>query len=158
MRREDRRMPEEEAWQVLAEAGVCRLGVISRTGRPLVVPLSHVLLDGKLYFHSATEGEKVAAIGEAAEVCVEVDEVIVADGTASTTSRQLDCQGYRSVIARGTARPLRAGTGADRAARDRVLAAIITKYNPNYKVEPGTIERTLIFEVEIAEITGKAKR
>jgi len=58
MRRKDRELPVDEAWRILAAGRVAHLGLISG-GHPYVVPVSHVVLDGKIYFHSAREGEKV---------------------------------------------------------------------------------------------------
>ncbi len=143
MRREDRRMPEEEAWQMLKEARVCRLAFIAG-GKPCVVPLSHVVMGRKLYFHSAPAGEKVEAIGEGAEVCAEVDEIL---------GRMLDCEGYRSVIVRGRCAPVR-----DARLHGAILGEIMSKYNPDYKASAKSLAEVVTYEVDIREITGKAKR
>lgn len=143
MRREDRRMPEAEAWRMLEEARVCRLGFLAG-GKPCVVPLSPVVVGHKLYFHSAPAGEKVEAIGDGADVCVEVDEIL---------GRMLDCEGYRSVIARGWCHPVR-----EPQLKNRVLDEVMTKFNPDYQATAASIAKVMVFEVEIREITGKAKR
>ena len=136
-------MPEEETWQVLKDARACRLAFLARS-RPCIVPLSHVVIGQKIYFHSASAGEKVEAIGDGAEVCVEVDEIL---------GRMLDCEGYRSVVARGWCRPV-----GDTTTKRTVLDAVKAKYNPEYRDTPQSVAKVIVFEIEVREITGKVKR
>lgn len=140
MRRSDREVPAEEAWQILTEAHTCHLGLISN-GRPYVVPLSYAVIDGRIYIHSAREGEKLTAIAADPRVCVEVEIV---------TEKPGDCYRFRSAIGFGTARLV-----ADREAKRRALAAIAAKYEPQYPRHDNDDERISVIEIELSEITGK---
>lgn len=143
MRRKDRELPVDEAWRILEAGRVAHLGLIS-AGHPYVVPVSHVVLDGRIYFHSASEGEKLAAIAANPEVCVE---------TAELGEKPGDCFTYRSAIAFGTARVI-----ADRALKRRVLSAIVAKYQPGYPQREGDEDRVAIVEIEVERVTGKHRQ
>lgn len=143
MRRKDRELPADEAWRILEGARVAHLGLIS--GRhPYVVPVSHVVLDGKIYFHSAREGEKLDAIAANPAVCVE---------TAELGEKPGDCFTYRSAVAFGTARVI-----ADRTLKLRVLAAIAAKYEPGYPRREGDEDTVAVVEIAVDRITGKQRR
>lgn len=101
MRREDHRMPAEECDALLERAEVLRLGLID-DGGPYVVPVNFGYADGRIYVHGPREGRRIAAVGQGARVCFEVDqgEIISGDAPCSYTSR------FSSVIGYGTARML----------------------------------------------------
>ena len=74
------RMPEQvmshdSVEDLLDRAPVGRLGM-SVDDQPLVVPLNYVYTDGKVYFHSASEGQKVDFLRKNPKVCFEVDEAM----------------------------------------------------------------------------------
>ncbi|MGE5560473.1 MAG: pyridoxamine 5'-phosphate oxidase family protein [Chloroflexota bacterium] len=142
MRRKDRELPAAEAWRILDEARECRLGVIS-DGHPYVVPMSHAIIAGKIYFHSALEGEKLTAIAANPAVCVE---------TSSIGEKPGDCFTYRSAIAFGRARLV-----DDRETKLAALAAIAAKYEPGYPRREGDENSVAIIEVSVDRITGKAR-
>lgn len=140
MRRKDRELPADEAWRILSEARESHLGLISH-GHPYVVPMSHVVIEGKVYFHSAKEGEKLDAIAANPDVCIE----------ASTMGEKPgDCYTYRSAIAFGTAR-----IADDRERKRAALSAIAAKYEPGYPRREGDDERVAVIEVTVDRITGK---
>lgn len=143
MRRKDRELPADEAWRILEGARVAHLGLISG-GHPYVVPVSHVVLDRKIYFHSAKEGEKLDAIATNPAVCVEASEMGEKPG---------DCFTYRSAMAFGTAR-----TVADRTLKLKVLAAIAAKYEPSYPRREGDEDGVAIVEIAVDRITGKQRK
>ncbi|MGE5541736.1 MAG: pyridoxamine 5'-phosphate oxidase family protein, partial [Bacillota bacterium] len=58
----DRQMDPAEARILLETLQVGRLGLVLPSGRPYVVPVNFVFLDGRVYVHSAREGSKVEAI------------------------------------------------------------------------------------------------
>jgi nitroimidazol reductase NimA-like FMN-containing flavoprotein (pyridoxamine 5'-phosphate oxidase superfamily) len=83
-------MTKEEIEQFLTCARVGRLG-ISVQGKPHIVPLGYAYAEGKVFFHTCTEGLKMQALEENPFVCFEVDETIS------------DASMYKSVVASGTA-------------------------------------------------------
>jgi PPOX class probable F420-dependent enzyme len=52
---------------------VCRVATVSTRGVPHLVPVCHVMVDGKVYFASGDDGRKVLNIRENPRVAVTVD-------------------------------------------------------------------------------------
>ena len=52
---------------------ICRVATVGRAGVPHVVPVCHVLVDGKLYFASDNDARKVANLRANGNVAVVVD-------------------------------------------------------------------------------------
>ncbi len=59
--------------ELLNTCHVGRLGTVSGDGYPMVKPLNFAYHEGKLYFHTAQEGEKIEDIRRDDRVCFEVD-------------------------------------------------------------------------------------
>lgn len=64
MRRFKQLLSEDEAKRIIDEAQCGVLGVIGDDGYPYTVPVTHVRVDDKIYFHSAKGGHKIDAIKE----------------------------------------------------------------------------------------------
>jgi nitroimidazol reductase NimA-like FMN-containing flavoprotein (pyridoxamine 5'-phosphate oxidase superfamily) len=136
---------------LLRRCQVGRLGTIGRDGWPMVKPLNFVHHDGRIYFHSAKEGEKIDDIGRDSRVCFEVDLPI-----AYVKGNDNACRAeflYRSVIIKG-----RAATVRDRGECIAVLKALMKKYQPDggygdFREEKLAI--TGVIRIDIEEMTGK---
>lgn len=79
MRRNEKQLEENEAYEVLKKCSHMILAVKLENGYPYSLPLNHVYEDGKIYFHCALEGQKVDAFKYDDKVCisaVEKDEII----------------------------------------------------------------------------------
>ena len=102
---------------------VGRLGTIGNDGYPRIKPLNFVYLDGKIYFHSAKEGEKIDDIGRDSRIVFEVDEHMgyVKSDINPCSARYL----YRSAVIKGRAVIVNDGT-------ERLLAlkSLMEKYQP----------------------------
>ena len=62
LRRADREITDRAALDaLLVRADIGHLGLVD-AGRPYVVPLNYAYEDGRIYFHSAPEGRKIAAM------------------------------------------------------------------------------------------------
>jgi nitroimidazol reductase NimA-like FMN-containing flavoprotein (pyridoxamine 5'-phosphate oxidase superfamily) len=63
---------EEKAFieDVICQSKVCYVGMIDAQGFPYVLPMNFGYEDGVIYFHSAQEGGKIAAIEAHPNVCV----------------------------------------------------------------------------------------
>ena len=99
MRRKNQQLSKEEAEKILKRgtSGVLALG--GGEEYPYAVPISYVYQDGKIYFHSAREGQKVDAVrkwGKASFCVVDADQVMPEEYTTY----------YRSAIAFGRIRIL----------------------------------------------------
>jgi nitroimidazol reductase NimA-like FMN-containing flavoprotein (pyridoxamine 5'-phosphate oxidase superfamily) len=143
----DRKIVEE----LLAGSPVGRLGTIGRDGYPMIKPLNFVNHHGRIYVHSAPEGEKIEAIRRDSRVCFEVDLPI-----AYVKSTAIPCKAdylYRSVIIRG-----RAHIVTDREERVSALKALMQKYQPEggYQGFPEeNLAMTTVVRIDIVEMTGK---
>lgn len=137
--------------ELLAGAPVGRLGTTGRDGYPMIKPLNFAYCRERIYFHSATEGEKIETIRHDNRVCFEVDLPI-----AYVKSKGVPCKAdylYRSVIIRGRAHIL-----TDREERAAALTALMKKYQPGGGYEGFSEEalaRTAVVRIDIIAMTGK---
>jgi hypothetical protein len=150
LRRKDRAMSLNEAETFLKEKKVGRLA-LTRNDHPYVVPLNYLYLDGKIYFHSAKEGQKNVFLSDNPKVCFEVDELF------GFTEGKEDCSYaplYKSVIAYGKASIVK-----EKTEKRRVLSSLVQKY---YGSKPDSfanamLENTLVVAIEISKLTGKQR-
>jgi nitroimidazol reductase NimA-like FMN-containing flavoprotein (pyridoxamine 5'-phosphate oxidase superfamily) len=152
MRQAKKKIKDQEVVISLLKAcHVGRLGTIGRDGYPLVKPLNFVYEDGKIYFHSALEGEKIDDIKRDSRVCFEIDLPI-----ALVKSTGSPCRAeylYQSVIIKG-----RAYTVEDPSEKLRGLKLLMKKYQPEagYGDFPEEkLKLTAVVRIDIEEMTGK---
>ncbi len=130
---------------------VGRLGTVTGSGYPMVKPLNFVYHEGKIYFHTAKEGEKVDDIRRDNRVCFEVDlPIALVKSTGSPCKSEYL---YRSVIIRG-----RAHVVEEQAERMDALKKLMGKYQPEggYGEFPEEkLKITGIVRIDIEEMTGK---
>ena len=151
MRRKDREISEKEAWAVIEAA---EYGILSTTGgdaKPYAIPVSHVVMDEKIYFHCALDvGHKLENIKANPSVCFTVV------GQTQVLPEKFSTN-YESAVVFGTAGPVE---GEVKAA---ALIAIIQKFSPEF-YEKGmqyiekAAEKTAVYEITPEQVTGKAKR
>ena len=70
MRRKDRQMPEEFAWQVVDKCEYAFLAMTAEDGSPYGLPVTIVRDGNAVYFHSAMEGRKVRCLRQHPKVCL----------------------------------------------------------------------------------------
>ncbi|MBI5026507.1 MAG: pyridoxamine 5'-phosphate oxidase family protein [Nitrospirae bacterium] len=143
---------------------VGRLGTIDKDGYPMVKPLNFAYNPpsppftkggqggfGKIYFHTAKEGEKIEDIKRDNRVCFEVDMPI-----AYVKGNENPCKAdylYRSVIIKG-----RATIIEDREEKVFALKCLMEKYQPEggYGDFPEEkLQITGIVRIDIEEVVGK---
>lgn len=149
MRRERQLLSEAETIAMLES---CRSGVLAvqgDDGYPYAVPLSFVYEDGRLFFHSASTGHKIDAIGrnDKASFCV-----IGADDVVQSAF----ITRFRSTIVFGRARVL-----TEDGEKRHALECLARKYSPDYlEAASSEIERgwgrVCAIELTIEHMTGKA--
>ena len=136
---------------LLRSALVGRLGTVGEDGAPRVKPLNFVWHAGRVYFHSAREGEKIRDILRDGRVCFEVDQVL-----ALVRARTQPCRAtclYRSVILRG-----RAVLVEDEAERRAALDALLAKHQPGSDLPgypPEKLALTAVVRLDAEELVGK---
>ncbi len=136
---------------LLRNCQVGRLGTISSEGYPMIKPLNFVYLDGRIYFHSAREGEKIDDIARDNRVCFEVD-VPISFVKAEDNPCKADYQ-YLSVIIKG-----RAHVVVERDERLRVLRGLMEKYQPEGGYGAFREEKlalTAVVAIDVENMTGK---
>lgn len=147
MRRHKQEIPKEECIEILKNEPRGVLALLGDYDYPYALPMSHVYVDGKIYFHGAKEGHKNDAIKNTPKVsyCV-MDKGI----------KQKDSWWYtfKSVIVFGKIRVL---TGDDEKI-DR-LTYLGNKFFPTTEETESEInrllDRTEVFEITIDHISGK---
>jgi nitroimidazol reductase NimA-like FMN-containing flavoprotein (pyridoxamine 5'-phosphate oxidase superfamily) len=137
---------------LLHASPVGRLGTVGKDGRPMVKPLNFVYHDGKIYFHTAREGEKIDDIKRDGRVCFEVDLPIAFVRGQPDNPCGAEYL-YRSVIAQG-----RASLVENREERLAALSALMKKYQPEGgygEFVPEKLALTGVVRIDIEEMTGK---
>ncbi len=136
---------------LLRKCAVGRLGTIGSGGYPVVKPLNFVYLDGRIYFHSAREGEKIDDMARDDRVCFEVD-VPIRFVKAAHDPCGADYL-YQSVIIKG-----RAHLVEHLDEMLRVLRLLMEKYQPEggYGAFPeDKLALTAVVAIDVEEMTGK---
>jgi nitroimidazol reductase NimA-like FMN-containing flavoprotein (pyridoxamine 5'-phosphate oxidase superfamily) len=130
---------------------VGRLGTIGKDGYPMVKPLNFAYTEGKIYFHTAKEGEKMEHIARDSRVCFEADLPI-----AFVKGNDDPCRSeylYRSVIIKGRAHVVR-----DTDEQIFGLHCLMRKYQPDSGYGDFPEEKlkiTGVVRIDIEEMTGK---
>jgi len=137
---------------LLAKCAVGRLGTIGAEGWPMVKPLNFVYHEGRIYFHSAREGEKIDHITRDARVCFEVDlPIAFVKGTQENPCKAEYL--YQSVICTGRARLVE-----EEAEKKAALRALMEKYQPEGGYGQFLEEKlslTMVVGIDIDSMTGK---
>jgi nitroimidazol reductase NimA-like FMN-containing flavoprotein (pyridoxamine 5'-phosphate oxidase superfamily) len=150
MRREDRRITEQEALAILVHGEWGVLSTCSKDQGPYGVPLSYCYFNGSLYFHCALVGRKLDDIREEDRVSF-----CVVGKTRTLPEKFSMC--YESVIVSGVASEC---TGDEKL---NALDELIKKYSPDH-LEAGFAyarksgEKTKVYKIAIHDICGKARR
>lgn len=148
MRRKDREMSSEAAWQAVDDAPWATVSMIDPEGYPYSAVVSHAREGEILYFHCAVEGYKLDCLRAHPEVCVSC--VAEARPVAGALT-----MAYRSAVLQGEAAEV-----LDEAERAMALTRITEKYDPASMPRVAAAIRqsgahTGVWRVKAARITGK---
>jgi uncharacterized protein len=150
MRRSDRAISPEEAITLLTQADYGVLSTVGDDGLPYGVPISFVLIDQALYFHSAMEGRKLdnLTVQPWVSFCV-VGQTEILPARFTTA--------FESVIVHAKASEV---FGEEKRC---ALEALITKYAAAYHQEglayiEKTQAKTRVIKLAMESLTGKARR
>ena len=147
MRRSKQELSKAETEAVLARGIHGVLACLGDEDYPYAVPLNYVYWNGRIYFHSAREGQKMDAVIRNPKVSftvIDQDTIVSAEYTSY----------FRSVIAFGRARQVE---GAEKA---QAFAALVAKYSGGQPPEEQRAEiagcsRACILAIDIEHLTGK---
>jgi len=136
---------------MLERSPVGRIATVNQKGFPVIKPVNFLYLDGKIYLHSSTKGEKIEDMQRGSPVCFEVDDpvaYVVAGASACEASYY-----YRSILIKGKAAFVK-----DRDKKMRILERMMEKYQPERtgrEMSEEILEKTAVIEILVKEITGK---
>ena len=150
MRRKDREMDRDFALMVADKCEYAHLAMTGPDGEPYCIPLS-IALDGEtIYFHCAKEGRKVDALKANPAVCM---------SCVGSTQRATDMftTEFESAVIFGTASEV-----LEDDEKIHALKLICERHTPanRHAFEAAiskSLDRTAVWKIEIAEITGKKK-
>ena len=152
MRHSERELKNRETIiSMLERSSVGRFATINYKGFPVIKPVNFLYLDGKIYLHSSTKGEKIEDIQRGSPVCFEVDEPI-----AYVIASKVACQAnyyYRSIIVKG-----KASFVEDQDIKMKILERMMEKYQPEGgygEIPTEILKKTAMIEISVEEITGK---
>ena len=150
MRRKDRAITDEEATKLLRAAEYGILSTASKDGVPYGIPLSFCLIDNAIYFHSATEGQKLDHFKENNQVsfCVV--------GKTEVLAKKFTTN-YESTIVSGD---IEESFGKD---KELGLMGLVKKYSPEFenvglRYIKDADSKTRVFKINIKKLAGKARR
>ena len=151
MRRKERQIPEEEAWQVVDACEYAFLAMTAEDGGPYGLPLTIAREGRAVYFHSAMAGRKVECLRKNPRVCLTCVGPTQIWPEAFTTL-------YESAVAFGQAEEV-----TEEAEKIHALELICRRHTPgnmgNFQSAVArSLARTGIWRITVDEITGKAKR
>ncbi|PWB87778.1 pyridoxamine 5'-phosphate oxidase [Methanobrevibacter thaueri] len=140
-------LSKEECEEILTSEPRGVLALLGDYDYPYALPMSHVYVDGKIYFHGAMQGHKNDAVKKHDKVsyCVFDEGVKNDDGWSYT---------FRSVIVFGRIRTL-----TDDDEKVEKLTHLGDKFFPTHDETVSEIERLLhrteVFEITIEHMSGK---
>src|SRR4030042_1311387 len=152
MRHPERELKNRETIIAMLERSpIGRIATVNQKGFPVIKPVNFLYLEGKIYLHSSTKGEKLEDIQRGSPICFEVDEPI-AYVVASTSACKASYY-YRSILIKGKAALVK-----DRDKKVKILERMMEKYQParnDGEMPIEILEKTAVIEILIKEITGK---
>ena len=150
MRRAGQELSKEECEEILISQPRGILALLGDYDYPYTVPMNHVYIDGKLYFHGAKTGHKNDAVKKHSKCsyCVLNEGVKEEDNWWYT---------FKSVVVFGNIKTI-----SDEKRKVEVLTVIGDKFFPTHEETVDEIDRLLhkteIFEITIDHMTGKLVR
>ena len=151
LRRKDRKLDHAAAAALLERGEYGILSTSDKENRPYGIPINYVVMEGSIFFHCATEGQKLDNItaNHGVSFCV-VGETELIPEKFSTR--------YESVVASGSADVVE-----DIALKRKALRALITKYAPDNTIAGEAyidklMDKTAVVRITVDHMVGKARK
>ena len=148
MRRQGQMLSDEECIRILTDEPRGVLALLGDYDYPYALPMSHVYLDGKIYFHGAMKGHK----NDAVKRCDKVSYCVMDEGVRNDEDEWSYI--FKSVIVFGRIRTL-----DDDDEKVEKLTHLGDKFFPTHEETVREIERLLhkteVFEITIEHMSGK---
>jgi cytidylate kinase len=152
MRRKDRALTRAQCLDILRRGEYGVLALNTPEGWPYALPISYVLMDAAVYFHSALDGRKIQAARADGKACF----TVVGD-THPVYARNFTTY-FESAMVFGRLVPV-----LDEEEKYNSLMALAAKYLPAHMDKADadirhSFSRTAVFKLPLELLTGKAKR
>ena len=151
LRREDRRLDDAAAMALLKRGEYGILSTSDKSNRPYGIPVNYVVMEESIFFHCATEGQKLENItaNKGVSFCV-VGKTELLPEKFSTR--------YESVVVSGSADVIE-----DNVLIKNVLRALVAKYAPDH-IAAGDdyidrlMDQTAVVRISVEHLAGKARK
>lgn len=150
LRRAERAMDKETQEEILKRGEYGVLGFLGEDGYPRTLPLSYVYDEGRLYFHSAREGEKVEELRQDPRASFTVV-------TGTQVLPELFSTAYQSVIGVGHV------SVVEGEEKKQALRRLLEKYSPEHRKTGEEYllraeKATLVYRMDLLQVTGKERK
>jgi uncharacterized protein len=150
MRRKERQLNYADSMEIIINGEFGILSTVGSDGYPYGTPLNYVYYDEGIYFHCATEGNKIDNMenNEKVSFCITSDVELLPERFGAK---------YKSVVVFGKA------SEAFDSEKEEALTALIKKYSGQFlekgkKYIQSSKDKTRVFKIEIKHMTGKSNR
>ncbi len=139
--------------EFLNEEHVGRVSSIDKNGFPQIIPMNFVFLDGAVYMHSHTRGEKLDNLTQNSKVGFEADRELefLPSYFADPHDASLADTLYISVVIKGTGTIV-----SDREEKTVALNGLMEKYQPEGRYDPIEPDMKVLDAVSVIKITPKS--
>lgn len=149
MHKASRQLSDAETLEILKKGDHGTLSVQGDDGYPYSTPVNYIMVDNKLYIHSAPYGYKIECLERNTKCCFSA--IISAKIIPSKITAA-----FESVIMTGNAVFIK-----DQAEKRAALEAFVTQKHPGYedvgfKMIDKQIEKTAVMRIDPISMTGKA--
>lgn len=134
--------------EVMGRVLVGHLGTVEPDGHPYVVPLTFAWMEGRVYFHSAIEGDKLDNLRREPRVCFEVVDYLGLNPADEPCEAGL---GYRSVVIFGRAREV-----GDPREKMAALRAIAERFGLAGPIPERRVDACVVVAIDPEVVTAKA--
>lgn len=151
MHKATRQLSDAETMEILKKGDHGTLSVQGDDGYPYATPINYIVVDGKVYLHSAPYGYKIECLQRSPKCCFSA--IISAQIIPSKITAA-----FESVVLTGTAVFV-----TDQAEKRTVLENFVTQKHPGYeelgfKMIDKQIDKTAVIRLDPVSLTGKAYR
>ncbi len=151
MHKASRQLSDAETMEILKKGDHGTLSVQGDDGYPYATPVNYIVVDGKVYLHSAPYGYKIECLQRSPKCCFSA--IISAQIIPSKITAA-----FESVVLTGTAVFV-----TDQAEKRTVLENFVTQKHPGYeelgfKMIDKQIDKTAVIRLDPVSLTGKAYR
>ena len=151
LRREDRRLDDAAAMALLKRGEYGILSTLDRRNRPYGIPVNYVVIDDSIFFHCATEGQKLENITANKDVSFCVVGKTELNPEKFTTR-------YESVVVMGNADLIQ-----DAVLKKNVLRTLVAKYAADHMASgeryiDALMDQTAVVRIVIEQLAGKASK